>query len=260
MRQVGRFILAPIIVGFAFLFVLGLLTIASRDYATIWLPLTLAAIVGLLLQIAPAPKSMSQPLWLAIASGVIVLWMLSEPEVSFNEHHELRYVAMALMAVCATCALVVAVRTFTKVGMRHAYAWGLALVLMSWLIAYFSSPSGGSGGMIAWAERLFAMSPDQAQSFIHIVRKTIHFCFYGSLGLTGFMWAKWCGAERRHSIAMGLCTVAAFASFDECRQTFFPNRTGSFWDVLLDLSGAVVFVGIAAATFNQSVSVKPNAD
>jgi VanZ family protein len=45
-----------------------------------------------------------------------------------------------------------------------------------------------------------------------------------------------------------LLMVLCLASFDELRQTTAPNRTGSAWDVTLDMTGATVFAFLGAAT------------
>jgi VanZ family protein len=61
-------------------------------------------------------------------------------------------------------------------------------------------------------------------------RKAAHLVAYGILGALVFR------ADRRLAVVFGL--VVAVAAADEFSQGFTLKRTGSAWDVLLDLAGA----------------------
>jgi len=72
----------------------------------------------------------------------------------------------------------------------------------------------------------------------------------------GFMGVLWFRAFRGHASygswsacfwSLGFCLL--FASMDEGRQWFFPSREASIWDVLLDMSGAVLAVLVTAAVW-----------
>ena len=85
----------------------------------------------------------------------------------------------------------------------------------------------------------------------HLIRKTGHFAGYGIFSLVCFrgFWITFQNAAsrlRRRLQAHGLAILATFlvASADEFHQSFLPNRTGQFSDVLLDTCGAVV-LGLA---------------
>jgi VanZ family protein len=43
---------------------------------------------------------------------------------------------------------------------------------------------------------------------------------------------------------------------DEARQHFVPNRTGSAWDVMLDLSGAATFLLVLAIWERRTLNAK----
>ncbi len=82
----------------------------------------------------------------------------------------------------------------------------------------------------------------------HVLRKIGHFTGYGMLSLVCFRGfrltlcntASWLRRSlAAHALAV-LVTIVV-ASADEIHQTFLPNRTGSFSDVLLDTAGAVGF-------------------
>jgi VanZ family protein len=85
----------------------------------------------------------------------------------------------------------------------------------------------------------------------HIIRKTGHFMGYGFFSLVCFrgFWMEFQGAAirlLRQLRAHGLAILATFlvACADEIHQSFLPNRTGLFSDVLLDTCGALA-VGLA---------------
>ena len=93
----------------------------------------------------------------------------------------------------------------------------------------------------------------------HFIRKTGHFMGYGIFSLICFR-GFWITLQDtalqlpRQLRAYGLAILATFlvASVDELHQSFLPNRTGQFSDVLLDCCGAaalcfVLFVGMQAA-------------
>ena len=82
----------------------------------------------------------------------------------------------------------------------------------------------------------------------HLIRKTGHFFGYGMLSLAwlralllslrpGGSWMKLDGAWRLQMAA--IAATFAVAGLDELHQSFLPNRTGKFSDVLLDTAGAV---------------------
>jgi len=80
----------------------------------------------------------------------------------------------------------------------------------------------------------------------HIIRKTGHFMAYGLFSLVCFRAFRMIQRKpaRRlgdRLVAHSLAIAATFlvAGADEFHQTFIPNRTGCFSDVLLDTSGAV---------------------
>ncbi len=85
----------------------------------------------------------------------------------------------------------------------------------------------------------------------HLIRKTGHFIGYGLFSLVCFR-GFWITLQSvtlrlmRQLQSHGLAILATFlvASADEFHQSFLPNRTGQFSDVLLDCCGAVA-LGLA---------------
>jgi VanZ family protein len=240
-------ILGLLFAGIVFLFLGVAVGWESREFPTLWLPLALAASVGALLALVPDKARMPLLVGVAICCGVLLLWMLSEPMVKLGLRPELRNIAVVLACLCAVAEAFLLGRAVSgPADVRIAFRWAAGLVLMSWLIAYFSSPSGGSGGMLSLAMHTFGLTAEQADLAVKALRKTIHFCFYGLLGWTAYRWALAMGTGPRRAAVFGLGVALAHAAFDEGRQTFYPDRTGSAWDVLLDVSGAAAFVSVSA--------------
>lgn len=241
MRRFGRFLAALIIFSACLLAVLYLTIVAAREFATIWLPLTLSTLVAAL--IAMAQPSSRFLVWGGMSSGIVLMWMISEPETALRAHPRLVPFALGLAFLGGLFLLILLGKWAAK---RDASCgWGVALVLMSWLLAFFSSPSGGSGGMISTAMQMLHLSQSQAELAVLVVRKCIHFSFYGLLGWAAFRWSLSTGCVVRRAVVIGLLVALVHAGFDEGRQTFFPDRTGSAWDVMLDCAGAGVFVWLS---------------
>ena len=96
-------------------------------------------------------------------------------------------------------------------------------------------------------EAIFGFDACVHWNLIHfIIRKTGHFMGYGFFSLVCFrsFWMTLRGTEfrlLRQMRAHGFAILATFivASADEFHQSFLPNRSGQFSDVLLDCCGAV---------------------
>lgn len=77
------------------------------------------------------------------------------------------------------------------------------------------------------------------------IRKSAHFVEYAILALLTFR-AALLSAARHTQIAtagwVALFIVTALASADEARQAFSPVRTGSPYDVLIDVAGGLIAV------------------
>lgn len=95
------------------------------------------------------------------------------------------------------------------------------------------------GGVVSVAESGYF-------SFIEFfIRKAAHFFSYFFIG---FFWVL--GLRKRVrgdwlAIILAILLSVGYASFDEFRQVFHPNRSGMMADVLLDSAGALTGVGLA---------------
>lgn len=77
------------------------------------------------------------------------------------------------------------------------------------------------------------------------IRKTAHVVEYGILALLALQ-AVWLSVKSALAriVLMSLVLVAIVATLDETGQAYSSSRTGSVYDVLLDLSGAVVALAL----------------
>jgi VanZ family protein len=101
----------------------------------------------------------------------------------------------------------------------------------------------------------------------HILRKTGHFVGYGTLGLLFYRGRRLSGqilSIRRPQladVAFALVCTLIVASADEYHQSFLPSRTGQPQDVLLDITGAALFLLLLQLwlRFRWRASSLPNA-
>jgi VanZ family protein len=138
-------------------------------------------------------------------------------------------------------------------GVRWQVKWRnwLPVLIFSTLLAVESSSYLGanhtSEPLRRMAEALFGYDACANWEAIHIlIRKAGHFAGYGLFSLLCFrgFWMTLRGAASRMPRllrAHGLALAATFlvAGADELHQSFLPNRTGQFSDVLLDTCGGV---------------------
>jgi VanZ family protein len=129
-------------------------------------------------------------------------------------------------------------------------AW-LPVLLFTSLLALESTASFGSDHTSAPLHTLFhflfGSAIDRHWAYTHhLLRKTGHFAGYGMMSLVffrGFRLTLRNTALRLHrslaSHALAIAATFLIACVDEIHQSFLPNRTGCFSDVLLDTFGAL---------------------
>ena len=94
-------------------------------------------------------------------------------------------------------------------------------------------------------------------SFVEFfIRKGAHFVSYFFLGLFWFLGLKNRVAHPWLTFLIALLLSVGYASFDELRQSFNPNRTALMEDVMLDTAGALV--GTSAAWLTKVKGRKRN--
>lgn len=124
--------------------------------------------------------------------------------------------------------------------------WLASLGLLMLLVAFFSSGKGGADPMVRWYLGL-GLTDRQAHLLTVAFRKVVHFTFYGSIAWTSLRAAREAGAGRAEAVRSALLAALSVSVFDEARQSSYANRSGSAWDVALDLVGGLAFVGLSEA-------------
>lgn len=132
----------------------------------------------------------------------------------------------------------------------RATLWRYApLILWIGVIFYMSSDQGSMSQTSRFIrpllEFLFPTAPEETLQLYHgYIRKAAHFTEYAVLAFLAVRAVAGSSSRviviRRHLVA--IIVVAAVASLDELNQAFLVSRTGSAWDVLLDISGGIAMV------------------
>lgn len=121
--------------------------------------------------------------------------------------------------------------------------WGLS-VLFAVGVGTLSGESGGAGFLRHFLASAMGLDGSSLDLAVVAVRKTIHVCAYAGLGWSAGRLVLEGGRGRA---LPAVAWVAALAGFDELRQAVTPGRTGLASDVLIDLVGAAVAIGVLQA-------------
>jgi VanZ family protein len=123
--------------------------------------------------------------------------------------------------------------------------------------------SSGSGSMAATSkiirpvlEFLFPAASEESLQLMHFyIRKAAHFTEYAVLALWAIRAFKRsaAGMLSRNFYFFSFAVVVLVASLDEINQRFISSRTGSIWDVALDISGGVfaVFIHLVLSRYKK---------
>ena len=224
--------------------------IFARLDRQMWMVFALGIILGLVMRCWPNVRAEVQWSLTAfyMAAYVATLggaWVLGLDATSLSP--TLRSLALHCQKVAAVAAallaLVLVVLAFTdRRKSRWASGWLIGVVVCSALVAIFSGTRGAPGGTAAWLGSLLHIDAATADGIVFFARKAIHFTFYGCFAWFGLRAAEAAGASRQGAIASAFAVALSHACIDEWQQVFSPGRSGSARDVLLDLSGMVVFV------------------
>jgi len=218
------------------------------------LPLALILAVSALLLLIPkaSPLAVRLPLSAVYAVPFLLFWLLSEPASS-------SVLVMTLSPLCLAAILWLFSAYQKQASARATVRALMAMFVLAWMVAYFSASTGAGGHMVEWLRAHTSLSQGALENLVYAIRKSIHFLFYGTLAMAAFRGARVAGARLDAQITFALSIALIHASFDELRQAGFASRAGSFYDVLLDMAGAGVFVLILArlARHKDRVSAMP---
>jgi len=92
---------------------------------------------------------------------------------------------------------------------------------------------------------LFSDTPEETLIIYHAyIRKCAHFVEYAGLAFfaSRAFWNSSVKLLRKYWFAFAFLIVVFIALIDEYNQSFNPERTGSFYDILLDCSGGLTMI------------------
>lgn len=164
-----------------------------------------------------------------------------------SERAEGRTIAPFAIPVLLLLAGFSVIWSFWLRKLQRAHAWLIFGFSLVFFVCYLSTGTGESSSMKDFLIRTFSLSTEQADLVTRGIRKTIHATFYGALAsllasATIALMDLSHAARLRVSISGALIMTLVVAISDEWRQTLVPNRTGQWSDVLLDFSGAAIFL------------------
>lgn len=242
MRFFGR------ILAFGLGLALGILLLVGLNQITkgLWLPFGFAVVIAGLLHWAPWLKSRAVATPLALAAGAWICWGWSATSVFTFKKVDLEFVPTAVMGFVALVSSVAACVAILRVPAKQRKpAWKVLLPLaFAILVSLVSSSVGGADPMKQWVMAHLGMGAEAADQLVLAVRKTIHFTFYGCVAWSAAAAARSAKEPEGSWLLFGGWFALTVASFDEMRQITAAGRTGSFWDVLIDLAGALTFLAI----------------
>lgn len=196
---------------------------------------------------------------LLFGSVSCLLWVVSGGPELDHQRQALQRLFEVLLSVPALAGLLMTALSMANASSKvRPVLWpAFALMLFGWLISYFSSAHGGASPMVEWVIRHLHFDRHAAEVAVIAFRKTVHVTFYGLVTLIGLMTAARNGSAGRACVMAALLTTLAYATFDELRQSSQPDRTGSAWDVLLDLAGGSAALGAVYALRTTKPADRP---
>ncbi|MEQ1821247.1 MAG: VanZ family protein [Fimbriimonadaceae bacterium] len=170
------------------------------------------------------------------------LWLKSFPSLSITAARGWAW--LFGMFIFASVAALAGLIVFLKADRdsRGTLVGALSCIFCGAMIALLSGSAGGAAPFIQ-----FLLSQGLAINWAELVnitfRKSVHLGFYGFFAVMAFRTARLGGL--RQPIVASLIFVMAHSVFDEVRQWGVPDRTGSPFDVLIDLIGVLAFLAWA---------------
>ena len=183
--------------------------------------------------------------------AVLEAWIYVNPGLITRFWHAYALISFPSIAIFGMWLLIRSRQRF-QISER-AIAELLVSATLGCFLAVASSSAGGPGWMVQWFMHTLGFSPDAAYTTTVIVRKAVHFGYFGLIALLAFLGAMRIAGDLRRAVLFALLWTATFAAFDELSQLASPKRTGSLLDFCLDMLGALVFLSIAAHRFKKNL-------
>lgn len=138
-------------------------------------------------------------------------------------------------------AAVLCLLALTALLLPSRFKSGGLLVALGFSVAFFSGQRGDADPMASFLRGWGWLSAESVEAIVVGIRKTIHVVFYGALAGVGACFAR--PLASGSWLVFGLLWALGHAVFDESRQMLTPSRSGSAWDVVLDLGGMLLVLG-----------------
>lgn len=244
MSRLGTIVVASLGFGAGFALLFLAQFVLSPVSRSIWLVPGLILIVVMLLGALPSyrPVEARLSVFFAYGSAFGIAHIVSLPPPAIGSAAErISVAAVPMLMVTLTLPLAFIIGSWRS---HRSASWLTAGLLLGLLVAYFSGISGGTGGGAweRWLVEVLGLSAGTAEILVITLRKTIHFTFYGILAAAFLRAARAEKVPYSEAVLFAMVLAAAFAGFDELRQTTTAGRTGSALDFLIDLAGAMSFV------------------
>ena len=152
---------------------------------------------------------------------------------------------LILLSACAFAVIQMLSAGLAQKAARPISLWLLIPVTGCAVVGMVSGGVGGADHMVVWLLAHTHLTQARAEELVHYFRKGIHLSAYGLVGLALSRAALSGKATNAGAWMFALSSTLCLASFDEIRQTTAPNRSGSAWDVALDMTGAALFIAAA---------------
>ncbi len=220
------------------LFVAGLLwapiaSVGLNRSLPLWLPLSL----GIVLLVASGPfprwsRTRDRLAW-CLSYGALLTWVWLPAQAGVELAPGTVWAGVALLAALALGSI--------RPG-ELPTGWGVALVALGALVAFFSGSPGSADPWFRFFRETLGMSKEMADAAVFTSRKAVHFMGYGVFAWIVLREARSQGLPWRSAAFAALLWVAPHAAFDEADQLFSGSRNASVLDVGVDLLGASAFL------------------
>lgn len=126
--------------------------------------------------------------------------------------------------------------------MKKRIFWPFLTICIMILIFMFSSENGQDSSETSGFIVTLLSILGNIENLEFFVRKAAHFSIYGFLGISIFKSLQAYHIHSSKAIILSLLFCFIYACSDELHQSFVPERSAQFSDVLLDTSGSFIFM------------------
>jgi VanZ family protein len=227
--------------------------VLNMMYRGVWMPIGLFFVLGALFSWHPRLTKAPGSAWYLAFAGLIgvVIWMLNVGPSPLRFPGAARGVPLLFFLLSLPLLIVFLRRNRDAEPGRVIYfPIALAFAALVWVVISLSGSSGGADPMVQFVMDRLSLSKGAAEALIIAFRKTVHFVGYGLVAWTAYRIAN-PKFDVRAAAWFGGGAALSVGVFDEFRQALTTNRTGSVWDIGLDMLGALTFLSISVLRYRR---------